>query len=339
MLDFSAYIPLPAIWGGIILLAVIMYVLLDGFDLGVGIIFPFAPSDACRNKMMNSIAPFWDGNETWLILGGGGLFAAFPLAYAIIMPATYIPVLMMLVALIFRGIAFEFRFKTEPKNRIIWDLSFHFGSLFASFMQGIILGTIIQGIQVDNYNFVGKPFDWLTGFSVVVGIAVVFGYALLGACWVNMKSTGKTQKFAQSVAKYTLIYVLLFMGVVSIWMPFIDIVIFDRWFSTPNIFYLSPIPVISLYIAYKLFESINAKAEYSPFLYTMALFTLGFIGIVISIWPYVIPRSVTFAKAAARGPTQSLMLLGIIVTLPAVLSYTAYNYYVFRGKAQEEAMY
>ena len=222
MPDFSAWIDLPFVWGGLIATAVLLYVLLDGFDLGCGIIFPFAPSDDCRSRIMNSIAPFWDGNETWLVLGGGGLFAAFPVAYSILMPALYLPIILMLLGLIFRGVAFEFRFKASGSQRKIWEISFHAGSLLAAFMQGVILGNFVQGIEVEGRNFAGGALDWANGFSIITGLSMIFGYALLGATWLIMKTDNITQKWARSVAFYVLPYVCLAMIIVSISMPFVD---------------------------------------------------------------------------------------------------------------------
>lgn len=223
MFDFGTWLDLPLIWGGLIATAVLLYVLLDGFDLGCGILFPFAPNDKARNKIMNSIAPFWDGNETWLVLGGGGLFAAFPLAYAVVMPALYLPIILMLMGLIFRGVAFEFRFKTtSDKGRKLWDIAFHAGSLLAAFTQGIILGNIVQGFEVEGRNFAGGALDWANGFAMLTGLAVVFGYALLGATWLIMKTDKDTQKWARKCSRYVLTFVLLGMALVSICMPFMD---------------------------------------------------------------------------------------------------------------------
>ena len=216
MFSFESFLDLPLIWYALIGTVIFLYVLLDGFDLGVGILFPFAPTDACRDRMMNSIAPFWDGNETWLVLGGGGLFAAFPLAYAILMPAFYIPIILMLLGLIFRGVAFEFRFKATGQSRRIWDYSFHIGSLVATFMQGMVLGTFVHGIAVEGRNFAGGPFDWLSAFSVMTGVALVTGYALLGATWTIMKTEGDTQRWARKCARYMMLCVVLFMGLVSL---------------------------------------------------------------------------------------------------------------------------
>jgi cytochrome d ubiquinol oxidase subunit II len=243
MIDFSSVLDLPLIWGVLIATAIFMYVLLDGFDLGIGILFPFAPSEKCRDKMINSIAPFWDGNETWLVLGGGGLFAAFPLAYAILFPAFYIPIIMMLMGLIMRGVSFEFRFKAEANYKYFWDYCFHFGSLTAAFCQGMILGGFIHGVKVDGRSFAGGPFDLVTGFSVMTGIALVFGYCLLGSTWMIMKTDDITQNWARRVASYVLGFVGICMAIVSISVPFFNEHIKDFWFSLPNFYYLLPIPL------------------------------------------------------------------------------------------------
>lgn len=340
VLDFSPYIDLPFIWNGIIALAIFLYVLLDGFDLGVGILFPFAPSHNCRNKMMNSVAPFWDGNETWLVLGGGGLFAAFPLAYSIILPAFYVPVILMLLGLIFRGIAFEFRFKADESHRKIWDYSFHFGSLTAAFFQGVILGAFVSGINVRELAFAGGSFDWLTPFSVMTGAALVFGYVLLGGCWLIMKTEGETQSWARKSANYSLLYVLFFIALVSLWVPFIHTSIEERWFSLPNIFYLSIIPILTVLVAVRLLYVLAWKTyEVEPFFLTIALFILCYAGLGISLWPWMVPYKLTYWAAAANPSTQSLELIGVIALLPLILGYTAYSYYVFRGKSSEKEIY
>lgn len=340
MFDFSSSIDLPLIWGIIIALAVFLYVLLDGFDLGVGIIFPFAPSDKCRDRMMNSIAPFWDGNETWLVLGGGGLLAAFPLAYSILMPAFYMPIIMMLLGLILRGVAFEFRFKASEKSRPFWDFVFHAGSLSAAFCQGIILGSFVQGVEVDGRNFSGGPFDWATGFSLMTGIAVVFGYALLGSTWLIMKTEDVTQAWSRRVSKYVLGFVAVFMVIVSMTMPFQNDQIKSFWFSVPNIFLLMPIPLLTLGLFVIVWRDLrNEKAEYRPFLASIGLFLMGYLGLGISLFPWIIPFQYTIWDAAASGPGLSLMLVGVAPLLPLILSYTAYSYYVFRGKTSHEHMY
>lgn len=333
MFDFSTWMDLPMIWGLLIATAILLYVLLDGFDLGVGILFPFAPSDACRDRMMNSIAPFWDGNETWLILGGGGLFAAFPLAYAILLPAFYIPIIAMLLGLIMRGVAFEFRFKADAQFRYLWDLTFHFGSLAAGFFQGVILGAFVQGVKVQGRNFSGGPFDWATGFSVMTGMALVFGYALLGSTWVVMKTEDATQAWARQAATYVLIFVGLFMAMVSMIMPLLDIQVKDFWFSVPAFYYLLPIPLLTVALFVRLWlDLLKTRREYRPFFLSIGIFIMGYLGLGLSIYPWMIPFQYTLKEAAASGPGLSLMLVGVVPLLPLILGYTGYCYYIFRGK-------
>ena len=338
MFSFEAFVDLPLIWYGLIITAVLLYVILDGFDLGVGVLFPFAPSDPCRNRMMNSIAPFWDGDETWLVLGGGGLFAAFPLAYAILMAAFYIPVTLMLLGLIFRGVAFEFRFKAQ-KSRRIWDYAFHFGSLMATFMQGMILGALVQGIQVSGRSFAGGAFDWINAYSVMTGVALVFGYALLGSTWLVMKTEGETQQWARKSASYVLGYVGFFIAVVSISMPMMKDSIRLLWFSLPNIFYLLPIPLLTAVLFIVIWRDLHKGSEFRPFFMSIGVFLLGYLGLGISLWPWLVPHQVTFRQAAAAPESQSLLLVGTVIMLPVVLTYTAYCYYLFRGKASHESAY
>lgn len=341
MFSFADYIDLPLIWGAIIATAVLLYVLLDGFDLGVGILFPFAPSQKDRDRMMNSIAPFWDGNETWLVLGGGGLFAAFPMAYAIVMPALYVPVILMLICLIFRGVAFEFRFKADT-SRKLWDYSFHYGSLGAAFFQGLILGGIIQGITVEGRSFAGGPFDWLTAFSVMTGIGVVMGYALLGAAWMFMKGEDELRVWARKCVKYMFVYVLAFMALVSLWVPFLDNDIDKRWFGGNNIYYLMPIPVLTglLFISlWRTIESDDRKRDWVPFVISLGIFFMGYLGLAVSLWPHVVPYDVTLWDAAASPESLSLMLVGVVIMLPVILAYTGWCYYVFRGKADDKHGY
>ncbi len=336
MFSFESFLDLPLIWYSLIGTAIFLYILLDGFDLGVGILFPFAPTDACRDRMMNSIAPFWDGNETWLVLGGGGLFAAFPLAYAILMPAFYIPIILMLLGLIFRGVAFEFRFKATGKSRRIWDYSFHFGSLVATFMQGMVLGTFVHGIAVDGRNFGGSAFDWLNAFSAMTGVALVTGYALLGATWTIMKTEDDTQAWARKCASYVLLYVALFMGLVSLSMPLMNSDIKALWFSLPNFYFLQPMPILSVVFFVMLWRDLRTEREYRPFFLTLGIFLMNYIGIGISTWPWLVPFKVTLWDAAAAPESQSLLLLGTVFLLPCVLAYTGYCFWVFRGKASHE---
>jgi cytochrome d ubiquinol oxidase subunit II len=339
MFNFASFLDLPLIWYGLIITAMFLYVILDGFDLGVGILFPFAPSDTCRDRMMNSIAPFWDGNETWLILGGGGLFAAFPLAYSIVMPALYIPVILMLLGLVFRGVAFEFRFKATGKSRKIWDYAFHFGSLGAAFMQGMILGGFVQGIEVDGRSFAGNSLDWLSAFSVMTGLALVCGYSLLGATWLIMKTEDVTQQWARNCAAYVLVLVAIFMGLVSLSMPFLNSDIKNLWFSLPNFFLLLPMPLLSAGILVLLWNDIRKQREYRPFFLSLGLFFMNYVGLGISMWPWLVPFSVSFRQAAAAPESQSLLIVGTAVMLPVVLAYTAFCYYIFRGKTSHETIY
>jgi len=341
MFDLSPFLDLPLIWGVLIATAVFLYVLLDGFDLGVGILFPFAPNNKGRDKMMNSIAPFWDANETWLVLGGGGLFVAFPLAYAVLLPALYLPIIFMLLGLIFRGVAFEFRMKsTSNSGRKLWDAAFHFGSLFATVMQGIILGNFIQGVTVEGRQFAGGPLDWANGFALLTGVALVFGYALLGATWLIMKTDGPLQQWARQVGQYCLILVLFFMAVVSAAMPFVDPRVADLWFSMPNFFLLLPIPILTAGVFYLLWKDLhNKKTEYRPFLLTLGVFALGYLGFGISLYPWIVPFEFTIWEAAAVGPSLSLTLVGTLIMLPIILAYTAFCFYVFRGKADDGSMY
>ena len=340
MFNFSSIIDLPLIFGIIIATAVFLYVFLDGFDLGIGLIFPFAPSDKCRDRMMNSIAPFWDGNETWLVMGGGGLFAAFPLAYAILMPAFYIPIIGMLLGLIMRGVAFEFRFKASEKTKRFWDYIFHFGSLAAAFFQGSILGAFVQGVDVDGRNFSGSPFDWASSFSIMTGIALIFGYALLGATWLIMKTEDVTQSWSRKVASYALFFVTIFMILVSAIMPFLNERVKEFWFSTPNIYYLSPLPLITAFLLFVLWRDLkNDRREYRPFLISIGLFLMGYVGMAISIYPWIIPFQYDIWQAAASPEGLSLMLVGVLPLLPIILGYTGYCYYVFRGKANHDHSY
>ena len=339
MFSLEGFVDLPLVWYGLIATAIFLYVLLDGFDLGVGILFPFAPSESCRNRMMNSIAPFWDGNETWLVLGGGGLFAAFPLAYAILMPALYMPVILMLLGLIFRGVAFEFRFKATGRSRRLWDYSFHFGSLGATFMQGMVLGAFVQGVKVQGRSFAGGAFDWLNAYSVMVGMALVFGYALLGATWLIMKTDGITQDWARKCAGYVLGYVGIFLGLVSISMPMMNADVKALWFSLPNFFYLLPIPLSSLVMLVMIWLGLHKGKEHLPFFMSFGVFLTGYLGLGISLWPWLVPFNVSFRQAAAVPESQSLLLVGTIVMLPLILGYVGYCYYLFRGKSSDETLY
>ena len=322
---------LPTIWAVIIAFGVLMYIVLDGFDLGIGILFSWAPGDGERDLMMNSVAPVWDGNETWLVLGGAALFAAFPIAYAILLPALYIPLIAMLLALIFRGVSFEFRFRAT-RSRRIWDVSFALGSILATFCQGLVLGAFIQGFDVRAGAFVGGLFDWLTPFSVMTGAALVAGYGLLGATWLVMKTEGDLQRWCRRAAQWLMLAVLVFVAAVSIWTPLAEPEIADRWFTWPNLGYLAPVPVITAAAGAALWVSLRRGREVAPFLLSIVLFFLSYLGLGISLWPYVVPRAVTIWQAASGASSQLFLLIGVLILLPIILGYTAYAYRVFRGK-------
>src|SRR5262249_22184277 len=325
---------LPVIWAALLGTAVALYVILDGFDLGIGMLFPFAKEDKERDQMINSIAPFWDGNETWLVLGGGGLWVAFPRAYAVVMPALYLPVIVMLLGLIFRGVAFEFR-TVAVTSKKYWTFAFASGSTLAAFCQGLILGGLIQGIRVENGAFAGGAFDFATPFSGLCGRGVVTGYALLGACWLTMKTEGAVAQRARAHAKLLLLGVLAFMAIVSLWTPLAFPRIAQRWFSIPNILFLWPVPAITALTAWLAWRWLENGREVLPFLAAIVLFMLGYLGLAISVAPYLVPYQITFWDAAAVPASQIFMLLGTLPLLPIILIYTGFLYYLFRGKLRE----
>jgi cytochrome d ubiquinol oxidase subunit II len=328
---------LPLIWAGIIGSAVVLYVILDGFDLGIGVLFPFAKDDAERDLMMASIAPFWDGNETWLVMGGAGLLVAFPLAYSILLPALYLPVMVMLLALVFRGVAFEFR--EIGHNKALWNAAFAGGSTLAGFCQGIVLGGMIQGIRIENGAYAGGAFDWATPFAFVCGLGVLSGYALLGATWLVMKTDGPVAARARTQAVWLLYAVLIFMAAVSLWTPLAFPRIRERWFSLPNFFFLWPVPLVTGLTAFVGWISLRMEHETVPFVASILLFLLGFAGLAISSFPYLVPPSLTIWQTAAAPASQSFMLAGTVVLLPLILAYTAYVYWLFRGKVKAGAGY
>ena len=328
---------LPVIWAALIGTAVVMYVILDGFDLGIGILFPFARNEIERDQMMRSVAPFWDGNETWLVLGGGGLLVAFPKAYAVVMPALYLPVIVMLLSLVFRGVAFEFR--TVSRSKTWLSVAFACGSTLAAFSQGIILGGLIQGIPVRDGAFSGGSFDWATPFAILCGLSLVAGYGLLGATWLVMKTEGAVAERARGQAKVLLLAVLVFMVAVSVWTPIVEPRIAARWFSLPNFYFLWPVPMVTALTAYLAWRWIEARREVPPFLATITLFLLGFLGLAISNFPYLVPPSLTVWDTAAAPASQIFMLLGTLFLLPIVLGYVGFIYWLFRGKVREGESY
>lgn len=332
-------IDLSLIWAVIIAFGVMMYVVMDGFDLGIGILFPFVKSEGERDVMMNTVAPVWDGNETWLVLGGAALFGAFPLAYAVVLSALYLPLIFMLLGLIFRGVAFEFRFKAKAAKRHIWDKAFIGGSLTATFFQGVALGAYIDGFEVVDRVYVGGALDWLTPFSLFCGLALIAAYALLGCTWLIMKTEGRLQLQMHDMAR-PLVFVLLGVtGIVSLWTPLAHADIAERWFSLPNIFWFMPVPLLVLLCTWALLRAVARNANYSPFLLTLTLIFLGYSGLGISLWPNIIPPSISIWEAAAPSQSQGFILVGALFIIPFILMYTAWSYYVFRGKVTEEDGY
>ncbi len=324
---------LTLILAGVIVFGVGAYVILDGFDLGVGILFPLMPDEVARDTAIASIAPVWDGNETWLILGGAVLFGAFPLAYAVALPAFYIPIMGLLLALIFRGVAFEFRIKARA-TRHWWNRAFATGSTLAAFCQGLLLGGLLEGVKVEGRTFSGGPLDWLTPFSLVVGLGVVGGYALLGATWLNLKTTGALQHFARRKAIQALGLSLLGLAVVSIYTPLKFPDVAQRWFGGTHWLSLSPVPLATAVVAVSLFREVRRGAQYAPFFYAIALFALAYLGIGISLWPHIVPPDLSIHDAAAPRTSQRFMLVALVFSLPMVLIYTGYAYWVFRGKVR-----
>jgi cytochrome bd ubiquinol oxidase subunit II len=329
---------LSVIWAFIIAFAVFVYVVMDGFDLGLGILFPLFPRKADRNVMMNTVAPVWDGNETWLVLGGGGLFAAFPLAYAVLMPALYTPIIAMLIGLIFRGVAFEFRWRTTLE-RNLWDIAFAAGSLLAAMAQGVALGAILQGIHVEGRHYAGGWWDWLTPFSILTGVAVVIGYSLLGATWLVMKTEGELRDEAYRLSWWLLFAMLAAIGAVSLATPFLHIQYTHRWFAWPGMVLTAPVPIAVAAVTVLLLRSLANRKDYPPFLLSLALFALSYLGLGISIYPYIVPQSITIWQAASPPSSQLFMLVGVAVLIPLILGYTSWAYWVFRGKVRPESGY
>jgi cytochrome bd ubiquinol oxidase subunit II len=322
---------LTVICAAVIVLGVLMYVILDGFDLGVGILFPWLPGADARDTAVASIAPVWDGNETWLVLGGAVLFAAFPTAYAAVLPAFYIPLMLMLFALIFRGVSFELRQKSA-RTRRTWDVAFAAGSSVAAFCQGLLLGGLLEGVTRRAQRFAGSPWDWLTPFSVVVGLGVMGGYALLGATWLNVKTDGPLRAWARRAARRALLLALVALAAVSIYTPAKFPEIAERWFGGLNWLWLSPMPLGSIAVAFLLWRALRRGAHYAPFLLSVALFVLGYVGIGVSLWPNIVPPDLTLWEAAAPRSSQVFTLIQLAIALPMVFVYTGYAYWVFRGK-------
>jgi cytochrome d ubiquinol oxidase subunit II len=331
---------LPLIWALLIATAIFLYVAMDGFDLGIGILFPAFRARRDRDVMVNSVAPFWDGNETWLVLGGVGLLPAFPLAYATILPALYMPLIIMLLALVFRGVSFEMRFRAESLGgQLFWDRSFSWGSYVAAFCQGIALGALVQGIRVEGRAYAGGWWDWLTPFSILTGLALVVGYGLLGACWLIWKTEGDLQARARRFARLLGIATVGFIGLVSLTMLFISAEFRARWLTFPAIVFAAPVPLLVLAIAWYFKRALDRRHDVVPFLCALAFFLLSYIGLGISMWPLIVPPDITIWEAAAPPSTLMFLLVGAAVLVPIILTYTAYVYWLFRGKVTADAGY
>ncbi|MGC2777686.1 MAG: cytochrome d ubiquinol oxidase subunit II [Bradyrhizobium sp.] len=329
---------LTVLWAFIIALAVFIYVVMDGFDLGLGILFPLFPDKQDRDVITNTVAPVWDGNETWLVLGGGGLMAAFPLAYAVLMPALYAPLIAMLIGLIFRGVAFEFRWRTRAQ-RNLWDIAFTGGSWVATLSQGIALGAILQGVHVEGRHYAGGWWDWLTPFSILTGVSLVVGYALLGATWLILKTEGDLRDKAYRISWVLLFAMLLAIGVVSVATPLLTIQYAQRWFSWPAVILTAPVPLAVVAVTVLLMKNLAEKRDGRPFFLALMLFLLSYAGLGISMYPYVVPQSITIWQAAAPERSQLLMLPGVLVLVPLILGYTGWAYWVFRGKVGHDSGY
>lgn len=323
---------LTIIWAGIIGFGIMMYVLMDGFDLGQGILFPFAPNEKARDKMMNSVAPVWDGNETWLVLGGAGLLAAFPLVYSVFLPALYIGVFLLLAGLIFRGVAFEFRFKAKTSKHL-WSWSFSVGSIVASFAQGAVVGAYIQGFETEGFVYSGGPLDWLSVFTVLTGLGLVVGYALLGSTWLIMKTDGEVQEWAYKITPKLLVAFLVMFAIVCVYTPYIDDSVMSRWFDEISLLWI--IPVLVIYCAYVVYRSVKKQSDGMPFVATMGIFLFSYIGLLASKWPYIVPPKFTIWDAASSYNSQLFLLIGFLFVIPIVLGYTSWSYWVFRGKVKD----
>jgi cytochrome bd ubiquinol oxidase subunit II len=332
-------IDLPLIWILIIAFGLMMYVVMDGFDLGIGILFPFVRERSDRDTMINTVAPVWDGNETWLVLGGAALLAAFPLAYSVLLSALYLPLLLMLAGLIWRGVAFEFRFKAHDPHKQFWDKAFSWGSYIATFSQGVCLGAFINGFKVTGPSYMGGAFDWLTPFSLFTGVGLVVAYALLGCTWLIMKTDGSLQRRMVGLARPATLVLLAAIGIVSLWTPLTHPDVAARWFTLPNLFFFAPVPLLVLATTWAILRVLKRETHAAPFLLTLFLLLLGYSGFAISLWPNIIPPSVSIREAAAPPESMGFTLVGALLIIPVILAYTAWSYFVFRGKVKPGESY
>jgi len=336
---------LPLIWAGLLALAVLMYVMLDGFDLGIGLLFPFAASPAERDVMMNSVAPVWDGNETWLVLGGGGLFAAFPVAYAALMPALYLPVLLMLLGLILRGAAFEFRLNGRRRGKRFWTIAFTAGSLAATLAQGLVLGGFIQGVTLRNQAFAGGPFDWLTPYTLLVAAGLIAGYALLGAGWLIWRTEDELHGRARRWAWIAGAATAVLLAAVSLATLVVHPRIAEHWgftdggFDLGKVAPLLPIPALGALGLAILALGLARRSHGLPFAGALLVFLSGYLGLGLSFFPDIVPYGLTFRQAANPDNTLALILGGAVILLPAIIGYSVWVYWIFRGKVGPDAGY
>ncbi|MFU0507773.1 cytochrome d ubiquinol oxidase subunit II [Pseudaminobacter sp. NGMCC 1.201702] len=327
-------IDLPVVWAVIIAFGLMMYVIMDGFDLGIGILFPFVRDRSDRDVMVNTVAPVWDGNETWLVLGGAALLAAFPLAYSVILTALYLPLALMLLGLIWRGVAFEFRFKADEHHKPFWDMAFTGGSYVATFFQGVSLGAFLNGFAIENGAYAGGALDWITPFSLFTGLGLLVSYALLGSTWLIIKTEGALQRRMVALARPATITLLVVIGIVSLWTPLEHPAIAERWFTLPNILFFAPVPILVLVTTWGILTTLKQEAQSAPFLLALFLLFLGYSGLGISLWPNIIPPDISIREAAAPPQSMGFTLVGALFIIPVILAYTAWSYYVFRGKVK-----
>jgi cytochrome d ubiquinol oxidase subunit II len=330
-------VDLVIIWSCLLALAILLYVVLDGFSLGIALLFPTTRDDEERNIMVDSVAPVWDANQTWLVFGGGALFVSFPMIYGVLFSGLYIPLLTFVFGLIFRGVTFEFRANATRKGP--WNMAFFLGSMVAVIAQGLTMGGILSGIKVTEGHFAGGPFDWLNPFSTMVGIALITGYILLGSTYLIIKTTGAIQERAYGRALQSAWIVLGFQILVTIWTPLHYPPALTNWFSPPRIYFIWAFPMLGLMAFYGLINSLKARREILPFVYSVIFFFAGYLGLIASIYPYALPPSITFQEAAAQKETLRFTLWGVIIVLPLVLGYTVYSYWVFRGKVGKVQYY
>jgi cytochrome d ubiquinol oxidase subunit II len=327
-------IDLPIIWAVIIAFTLMMYVVMDGFDLGIGILFPFVRDRGDRDTMVNTVAPVWDGNETWLVLGGASLMATFPLAYSVLLSALYLPLILMLAGLIWRGVSFEFRFKADEAHRPFWDKAFASGSYIATISQGICLGAFINGFEVKGPSYMGGALDWLTPFSLFTGLGLVVAYALLGSTWLIMKTEGALQRRMIALARPATLVLLAIIGIVSLWTPLAHPEVAARWFALPNLLFFAPVPLLVLATSWLILRVLKHETHAAPFLLALVLLFLGYSGLAISLWPNIIPPGVSLREAAAPPESMGFTLVGALFVIPIILAYSSWSYYVFRGKVR-----